>query len=100
MGDILSNKDFITVAAIVAAGVYVWPKIKPVLFPTTPGQTENIFQAMNVETTQANNSVYATYEQFGQSTTYQFKAGDWDRLNIAQKFLLSLKIIPVRWVLG
>ena len=33
-------------------------------------------------------------------TTYSFAEGDYEKLNWAQKFLLSTKLVPTKWVLG
>lgn len=33
-------------------------------------------------------------------TTYSFGKGDYERLNFAQRFLLSTKLVPTRWILG
>jgi len=70
------------------------------LFPLSPQQTQDKFTAMNYASaisTIPNDR--ATFLYSG-DTTYRFNAGDYNKLNFAQKFLLGTHIVPVSWVLG
>jgi len=102
MGSLLDDKNLILLGMGAAGLIYLYPKIKAALNPTSAGKTSEIFQNLGATaTTTAKDSPYgeASFVTYG-NTTYKFLPGDWDRLNWAQKFLLTTHIGPASWVLG
>lgn len=83
------NFKNIALIAGVAVGAYVlYTVLKP---KTTSAETTNIFsnagfEAYNSTSIYTPNVTYANVKSG--DTTYRFKTGDFDKLNIAQKFIL------------
>lgn len=104
----IKTADLIAVGAIAIGAIYFFPKIKAFLFPTTTEETAQKFSSMGFDSytgTETKNAFVQVKNQdwnlFNQDVaTYSFAPGDYDKLNFAQKFLLSTHIIPTSWILG
>jgi hypothetical protein len=91
----------------VAVGAYIlYSILKPT---TTTAQTVDKFEAMGFNSYLSPSGLKdntGAPPAFVQSkiddtvTTYKFNTGDYDKLNFAQKFLLSTRLVPAEYVLG
>lgn len=93
----VKTSDIALLAVAGVAGFFVLKKLNLLVSPTTISQTVDKFSAMGYKSYQGE-ATGAAYVRVG-PTTYKFNKGDYDRLNWAQKFLLSTKLVPAKWVL-
>jgi len=104
----IKTNDLILAGVVAVGAIYFFPKIKALLFPTTTEETANKFSAMRYDASvgaETGNAFLTVKNQdwnlFNKDVaTYSFSQGDYDKLNFAQKFLLSTHIIPTSWILG
>lgn len=94
-----STKLIIGVAAV-AGSLYLIHKFTQA--PTSTGETVEKFDALGFNAYEKGGAAYVQYQPLFSDTvtTYKFNEGDYDKLNFAQKLLLSTHIIPTSWILG
>jgi hypothetical protein len=85
----MKSEEILTIAGI-AAGTYILSRV--LKKPTTQSET----QESEATGTGGESAVFVR----SGDATYRFAKGEYDKLNWAQKFLLSAHILPTSWILG
>jgi hypothetical protein len=125
----IPDEKLILYGAVGVGGYFLLQKLGKIINPTTTNQTAEIFNAMHYDSYTAGDYAYLSDDANPQTSldtsapldilfktpgtmflsklfpdkytnTYRFGKGDYDKLNFAQKFLLTTHIVPVNWVLG
>jgi len=95
----MDDETLLTLGVLAIGGFFLYKHLTK--SPTTTGATATTFQNLGYETSTGTSLLTGKEYAYIKSgdTTYRFAAGDYDKLNFAQKFLLNIGA-PTRWILG